>query len=638
MSEEKDYFETAQEFVSGRLDEMDKGFAKIKPRLDEDYSFYQSIPIPRRNPNDSNLFVPRTREIVEAIQPRMAGDFLNATKPYVDVVGRGPEDNAKAEAVKNWLFFRMQEMDLPMRLLPYIKQCLIYGTTVGMVAPRNKFRIVRRRPDGIAAKLLYTAKLMNLKGLKERVEALLYQEVREVEGSVFLPLDLYDHRIDPEATSHEDAFDEAHKSKTTIDALKDEQKHGIAYINLDDVKEGSAEEPDKAEREGTQDEDDKPQDGRKTIDRWEWWGPYDMKDSKHGPFKQQLCRIVLCGEERTLVLLEVNPFGNGRSPFVWGRFEFDPFKVYGIGIPRMLRALQKEINELRNLRIDILHRMLSPMLMVKEGALVNAEEAKSWRPFGLIRVRTGEILGQVIAPLFPAQMGSAVASLQEEHKTDLDIQGRSSATDQVRGMQGQGSETATEFSAKLTQAGIIFTYNFKVFAQESLKKIGSLTLEHDQQTMDKARMTRIIGPENAAIFNETSPEEIQGQYDYFPTVDPAQMRRGEILNKLVRSIPVLQGLAPMIGMEGAKVSWKPIAEGFVDNLGLPGGPFIVPFTPQELAMQQFQQMMASVLPGGPGGGNGKGGPPKQPGDVPDNAAINQTKGLANQEAMGEGVV
>ncbi|MCL5037561.1 MAG: hypothetical protein M1269_10685 [Chloroflexi bacterium] len=524
-------------FVLERVGAMDEAFMRMKPVWDADYQYYQSRPDPARNPNDSNLFVPRTREIVEAIQPRIAGDFLNITSPFIDVAGRSPEDQDRAEVVKLWLFFRMQEMNLPLQLLPYIKQGIIYGSTVGMVVPDYRKSRGNKTKGG--------------------------------EGDVFFPVDLYNYRIDPEATSHDDAFDEAIKTTCRLEDLKADAESGVPYRNLEEVKAETVNIPDAGSRL-SHDGSGADYSSLRNVTRIEWWGPYPSQNKKG----EALTRIVLANE--VCILIEEDPFKNGRSPFVFGRFEFDPFEIYGTGIPRMLRPLQMELNEIRNLRLNLLHRFISPMLLVREGALVNPEEVRKWRPFGLVRVRSGEPINNVIMPLMPGGGSALSGALTEEAQVNQDIQKRSAVPEYVRGITTElGQQTATEFSQKLAQASIVFAYNFKLLAEESLKNIARLILEHDQAGSMKGRIIRVLGSENSAKFLALAPEDIKGEYDFFPVVDPSNSEENIMRDILLRSITPLASLDEHLRKEGKKINWGEISEKFVKRMKLEGSAPIV---------------------------------------------------------------
>jgi len=276
------------------------------------------------------------------------------------------------------------------------------------------------------------------------------------------------------------------------------------------------------------------------------------------------------------ILIEEDPFKNGRSPFVFGRFEFDPFEIYGVGIPRMLRPLQKELNEIRNLRINLLHRFISPMLLVREGALVNPDEIRKWRPFGLVRVRTGEPVSNVIMPLMPGGTTALNIALAEETQVNLDIQRRSAVPEYIRGISSDlGRQTATEFSQKLAQASVIFAYNFKLLAEESLKEIARLILEHDQARIKKGRIIRVLGSENSARFLALAPEDISGEYDFFPVVDPSQSEENIMRDILTRAIGPLGQLDERLREEGKRINWGEIAEKYIRRMRLEGSAPIV---------------------------------------------------------------
>lgn len=537
--------EEAALYVAKRMRVMEDYFQTKKTAWDMDLQYYNSIPTAKRpgqSPYDANIFVPVTREIVEAIQPRMAGDFISTDKPFINVVGRFYEDVDKAEAVTQWLFFRFQTMRFFGEYLPFVKQALIYGTSVGMVVPDMRF-LYKKRPD------------------------------TEINWDRFIAIDLYNYRVDPGATGPYDIMDEGVYSYCRIEDLN---MYSDYYKNLDEVKPYAVMDFQVAQEK----KDDKTlEDMGREVQKFDWWGPY-----KNEKGEEVLTCITMANG--VCVKIQEDPFKTRRSPFVVARYEEDPFEFYGVGIPRALMELQTNLNYVRNLRINTLNRYISPMLIVRKSAVLNWQRLKRWEPFGLIEVQTGEPIGNVIMPLYPANGNAISAGLMEENQIREDIQRRAAVPDFTRGFGGNGRTTATEVAEQATGASTQFIYNFQKMTEESLVEISKLVLEHDVQRMKATEAVnntvfqhtfRIMNEGKAAELMTITPDSIEGQYDMFATVDPHEAHKNLDRDILSRAIPPLLQMDDKLNMVGMSVQWPGIVEKFGKKFDLDTGtPLVMP--------------------------------------------------------------
>lgn len=429
------------------------------------YDLYRCKSKPHSEDSKANIFVPEIYTTIETLTPRLVSNFLNTSKPIVQVIGREESDMKNARAAEQLLLYQFERMNLPMKLVTFYKQALLYGTSIGKVYWDYKLK-----NDGTVIN----------------------------DGPAFDVINLFDFYVDPEACGIDDARFCIHRSFLSMEELRDREDQGI-YENVDQLKScgecfgiaGNGNEKPDGNNDALKERD---------IEILEYW-----EDD----------RVVTVAGRSVILRDTPNPFSHGKKPFVQLIFVPVPFEFYGIGVVEPIEGLQLELNTKRNQRLDNVSLVINRMWLLQRGALDDLRQLHS-RPGGVIVVN--DING--LQPLPSPDVTSS--SYQEEDNIKNDMQNTSGVSDYIRGSQTTYRHTATEVKIKSDQSNTRFEFNFKLMAEMGLKRIAGMVIQLDQQFMDQERTVRLIG-KNGVEFVKISPDEISGNFDLIPDVDPMQI-------------------------------------------------------------------------------------------------------------------
>jgi len=170
------------------------------------YSLYRSRAAPQSDEARANIFVPEVFTAIETLTPRLVSNFLNSSKPAVKVYGREESDIANAGAAEKLLAYQFEKMEMPVKLVTFYKQALLYGTSVGKVFWDYKTGTNR-----------------------EGIQTVVYDD------PAFEVLDIFDFYVDPAATGIDDARYCIHRKFLSWEELKSREQDGI-YSQVDRLK------------------------------------------------------------------------------------------------------------------------------------------------------------------------------------------------------------------------------------------------------------------------------------------------------------------------------------------------------------------------------------------------------------------
>ncbi len=444
------------------------------------YEMYRSRAKPTDDKYRANLFVPEVFTIVETLLPRLVGGFLNSRSSPIEVLGREEKDIPKAKVAQMLISYQLERMNFPLHLVTFYKQALLYGTSVGKVYWDYR---TTKSPTG--------------------------ETIVAYDDPVFEVLDLFDFFIDPDAWDIDNARYCIHRKYLSIEELKQRQRAGI-YKNVDKVKDPAT--------TNIEAEPSCPSTymQERNIEILEYW-----EDD----------RVVVVADRSVILRDAPNPFYHGKKPFVHIVFVPVPFEFYGIGVIEPIEGLQHELNTKRNQRLDNVNLILNRMWLVQRGTLDDYRQLQS-RPGGVIVVN--DING--IHPLPSPDVTSS--SYMEEEKIKRDIQNTTGVTEYIRGVMPIEKQTATEVRIKSEQSSTRFDFNFKLMTEMGIKRIARFILQLDQQFITRERSIRIAGRKGVE-FKRVSPEDIMGNFDLIPNIDPERVRQTLRREELLRLYSIL---------------------------------------------------------------------------------------------------
>ena len=447
--------EDAKNLVIERFNASDTYTQGYFTRFQDYYQLYRSYLDENKLPWRSNLFVPKTFEIVETVTPRIA----QAQKTFKAMPVEGM-DVANARAYTDLLKFQFQKTDMEDIIEEWTKETLLYGT--GFI------------------KITW--------GLDDMPNP-------EV-------VDIFDIFPDPKARFLEEAKFVIHRVYRDVEDLEENPNYDKKVINKLKKQDTSAE--DNIERlkrlsiAGTTMRDK----SRQRYEILEYWGKFKGKDYI----------IALERGSQELLRCDKNPYKCG-MPFVMANDQRIPHELYGIGEIEPIESLQNELNDIRNQRMDNVKLALNNMWVVQAGGVQFEDELIS-RPGGVIHeTREGGI-----RPLPKEDITNSGYQEEPILKSDMErATGANTAmsgalVSPMGGVQGGAlNRTATAYQGAINQGDKRF--NAKVNQiKRGLIKAGRKFLMLDQQFMDKPQMIRVLG-QRGELLVEVQPEDIQSNFD-----------------------------------------------------------------------------------------------------------------------------
>ena len=443
----------AIELVNTRFNVSEKYTQSFFTRFQGYYQLYRSYLDSGRLPWRSNLFIPKTFEIIETVAPRIA----QAQRTFKTLPVEGM-DVLNAEAYTDLLKFQFAKTNMEDVIEEWVKETLIYGTGIVKVSwGQNDMP----NPEVV---------------------------------------DIYDFFPDPKARYMEEAKYVIHRVERDISDL--EANPNYDKVALKRLKEGtgkSESNPDRQQREGlmgTTSSDTT----RKRFEVLEYWGDFEGK-----PY----IIVVADGE---LLRCDPNPLATG-IPFVSAVDHNVPHEFYGIGEIEPIESLQNELNDVRNQRMDNVKLNLNVMWQVLAGGVQFEDELVS-RPGGIVHMtRPDGVQPLKRSPIDQSAFTEeSIIKSDAERATGANSPMSGALVSPMGGTSGGVmNRTATAYQGAINQADKRF--NTKVnHIKMGLIKVGRKFLELDQQFMTKPQVIRVIGKKGESL-QQVLPEDIKSGFD-----------------------------------------------------------------------------------------------------------------------------
>lgn len=472
----------------------------LKQKWDDFYDLYRGVlDSSTKSMWQANIFVPYAFSTIETIVPRLV-----AGRPQIDVMPREEGDTDYAR-VQNYLVdYQWDQCDMDKLLPDIVRQMLIYGTSVVKVYWDKKIETVQEEieidPD-----------FPELGSQKVEVEKTTKNQ------PVVEMVDLYDFFWDPKGYSRDTCGWMAHRTHRSYDYLLKMQKQGL-YKNVNLLEKDKTRpfkgETDKTSRTtalGTTDPQNVSGDSDKeaNIELIEYW-----EDD----------RVVTVANRRVIIRDEKNPFAHGKKPFVIFIDQSVPKEFCGIGELEPIETLQKELNDMRNQRMDNASLILNRMWLVQNGANVDEDELVS--DVGGI-IHTDKIEG--VQALYPPEIPNS--SYREETLIKADIQQTTGITDYTKGVASDALANETATGISMMQEASNARIKLKMMNIEmAIREIGELFISLNKQFIDEETVIRILG-EGSPQWLLVKPSEIKDNFDLLVESAPRLLENDAIAKR-----------------------------------------------------------------------------------------------------------
>jgi len=463
----------------------------------EFYKLYRSYLEAGSLPWRSNLFIPKTFEIVETVAPRVA--MAQRTFKALPVEGM---DVNNARAYTDLLKLQFERTDMEDIIEELVKESLIYGTAV--------------------CKVSWLDKLPN-------------PEV----------VDIFDFFPDPKARTDKEMKYAIHRLERDIEDLESNQNYNKEAIKRLKESGGAKNNQERQQREAILGVTSNSVDStRKRYEILEYWGNFNGENYI----------IVVAGRQEVL-RCDKNPYENW-NPFVVVRDTIVPHEFYGIGEIEPIQSLQNELNDIRNQRLDNVKLNVNSMWKIVAGGVQFEDELVS-RPGGTIHLTRPDGLLANDRQVVPSEAFTEESIIKSDmERADGANSPLSGALVSPMGGNTGGAinRTATAWQGAINQADKRFSAKVNQL-KRGLIKIGRKFLELSQQFMTQPMAVRILGKDGEFLFDSqgnlpyVEPEDIKNEFDL--TVDIEYL---DEFQQMQQDISLLQTMVNVPGFNTAKLA------------------------------------------------------------------------------------
>jgi hypothetical protein len=454
----------------------------FKQKWDRYYKLYRTYLEKKNYPWQANIFVPYAFSTIETIVPRLV-----SSKPQIDVLPREKEDSLYAMLQAKIIDFEWDTMEMEQIMPDFIRQALIYGTSIMKLSWEKKTRMIEKQV-----------------AVDEDFEEMGFKKVEAEEVVKDCPsaelVDLYDFFWDPNGYDIDSCAWVAHRTYRSYDYLVDLQKQGI-YKNVNLLKDFADKmymgENDKSERQSAVNSSDPKAYGsggtnESNIELIEYW-----EDN----------RLVTLANRKFVIREEKsNPNQHGKKPFIRLVDQSVPKEFLGIGEIEPIETLQYELNDMRNQRMDNASMILNRMWIVENAANVDEDELVS--DVGGV-VHTDDING--VQPILMPEVPNS--SYREETLIKADIQQTTGITDYTKGVasDAMANETATGI-ALMQEAGSSRLRLKMMNIEAAVRRMGELMSSLNKQFITEEKVIRIVGDTGIEWVN-VKPQDLYDNFD-----------------------------------------------------------------------------------------------------------------------------
>lgn len=482
---------------------------------------YHGAPIKRRKGDwHSKVVIPVVFWVIETIVPRLVAQLPNAV-----VLPVGPEDEFAAKKMESLLQWAIDKSELYVALIRAIKSALKYGTGILKTSLRTDVSYVRRAKEQFAEipQIVTTPVVdefgnqmfdMNGEPMIERSVAesafvsagtqMVQEEYISYDGPQAENIDIFDILPAPEAIDVQSARYIIHRSVKEFSHVKQKIAEGVyklpAHLREDEIVMSAGDNYEIPHV--TRDQEVGNGGGgadltRRSVELHEIW----TDDN----------RLITILNRRAVIRCQRNPYDHNEKPFV-RIVDYLDEGFWGIGEVQHIESLQDLINAITNQRIDNLRLILNAMFAVNEQDIVDAKDLTT-RPGGLVRTRGDKMAKDAVHRI---DFGDVTQTAYQETQSAFDT------TEKITGVSSysMGLDSPT-INNTATGAAIISEQGASRFGLKSkvtevvgltplMKQFGSIL----QQFTDQERMVRMYGPEGQYLWEQFTPDSIQGAFDY----------------------------------------------------------------------------------------------------------------------------
>ena len=616
--------------VQGRLWDLLRYNVIAKAQLDQSLGVWNDLyenRVPQTKewpwPDAANLFVPMTSSIVDGLHARLSKAALGV-RPLILVHPLDSASSELAKKIERYYDDFVQKTQINEAISDVIFLAIRDGVGLMKVNWEERKKKIKARtfePILDEDQQPVIDPVENKPATKEEVKTIDYTVFDNVRG---YPVELKDFYLIPSHAYTLERFGPsgisgaakgcAHRLWIRMEELQRLAEAGVYKKEaVDMLKDNAA-----LERDSAAIQTDVTMQGLITVvqpyqkdKEYEIFEIYLQWDLNNDGFEEE-CVFAMAFKWGIMLRAEIFDYWHQMAPFIdivpWRR----PRRFYGRSVPGMLEGLQRELNTIRNQRVDAVTIGLTPPLKVVKSAITRADLSQAWGPGSRLEVETPDDVSPLAMPPINPEIYTEENNIRQDAERIVGLF-------DVNTPRGTGSRrTRSEIGSVQQETYIRFDYMMKELQKSIVRLFEMIHALKLQYMPDQESFARKLDPQTGEMTEETITRQEMAQANIefrcngdLPVADQQQEREAAyFLYSMFIQNPLVMGNLQRVHALSSKVlkAWNERSD-----------EAIIGSTEEAAAQQQQmmqQQQQAAAMGGQPGGPQGQQGQPPGAGGQP----------------------
>lgn len=470
----------------------------------------------------SQVYIPLSYEAGTNIYSNLKRALFPTDSAFFSVEARTLSAAEKANYVKAWLLYQLDEMGFITKFGSFLKQLVIIGNSGAAIYWKKVARTVR---ENVQVPVFDEAgNITEIKEEEQEVEKVIY------DGPELELINMLDVVFDPAVSNWEEGLI-IHRTYRSYEQVSSNP----VYKNTKELKNSNVSKDDPYVSDSVKAFDMEETGGPKgnQVKLYSAYGDFQVDDKVYYDY------IAVVANDEHLIRFEPNPYP--AKPFIFCVYENVPNELYGVGAIEPGLGIQYLVNTFSNQKADVLSLLINGMWAYVDDGIIDPEEIVA-KPGALIAVKDPNN----IRPLHPDT--TVALSYNEIAQLKAEYQEVTGATKYFTGGTSLDfSKTATEVAA-LQQAGVIrFSEVIQNIEENALKRVIKLIFLYNTLFHDGVKELNISDDNNPNVINADQAFLIQ-EYNFRIVGANSSISRDIRVNKLLDFIKIVSS-SPLLGSQ-----------------------------------------------------------------------------------------
>lgn len=569
---QKELEDKSRERLNSRWDswsEYYEPYLKAYQSITEEYMCEQDEISPNTK-RRSRLKYPYLFTLIETMKP-VTIEALVGERPYIGTAGRHEEDDAPSKLIQGHQTYMLDEAQFPMPFSLVEHMRLLYGLTFAFAPWMLRYGLRRREIEEMVQTLDPMTGLPKTETIKKKVE----REFKTKDNIEFIPVEPWMIRFDPTITDAKDlmwggegvirewfttpeevkSLERKKRPDGSVSGIYNPESVKECLKNWDESKdEANSQESKERNFDFGHTDSDKQFKGKlKLREAWMKLPVVKNKTTRKGREVEELqwdddaslreCVVTICVDTSTTLRVVTNPTDEQFRPFLGATCYPVPGRLPGISFGRIVKGLMKEMEILKNSRLDYINFILRRPWVVNIHSGIQIRDSFNV-PDRIIKARDINGIKPLDAPDYSSSVYRDISGIDYEIQNASGVMSMSQDTSKF----GQGfGETATGIGYFQQLMGARLKQIVRCAEYQMMVPLGTMLFLYAKQFVTQDSFFRVMNSENPYMV--VGPEAYSSQIDFIPAGAHDRVTKGQQTALMDRFLTILPTLRDLIRVE-----------------------------------------------------------------------------------------